>query len=139
MTSRPRVLLGAGIALLVILGLALSAPYFPERFSDFRAFYCAGSAVRAHADPYREHPLDECERRVRAPALSTLRSGVAVPAPFPGYVLALFALFATLPFAAALALWMAVMAAAVATAVVLLARVTATPPPSRRSPAAPAA
>jgi hypothetical protein len=119
--------LAAAIVALVLLGIAFSAPYFPERFSDFRAFYCAGSAVRAHADPYREHPLDECERGVRAPGLSTLRSGVAVPAPFPGYALALFALFAGLPFPVASALWIMLTGGALAAAIVLLARVTATP------------
>lgn len=124
----PRRARALGVALLVALGIALSAPYFPERFSDFRAFYCAGRAVVAHADPYREHPLADCERAVRAPALSVLRGGVALPAPFPGCVLAAFAAFAVLPFGAALALWLAASCAALVVAVALIARVTRAPP-----------
>jgi hypothetical protein len=114
------------VAAFVILGIALSAPYFPERFSDARAFYCAGQAVRQHADPYREHPLNDCERRVTAPGLSPLRDGATVPAPFPGFVLALFALIALLPFGSALALWIAASCVAIWLAVVLVARVTNT-------------
>ncbi len=122
------VIRAAAVALLVALGIALSAPYYPERFSDFRAFYCAGRAVLEGADPYRAHPLTECERSVRAPALSRLRDGVAVPAPFPGYVLALFALMALLPFGWALGLWTAAACGATGVATWLLARLTATPP-----------
>jgi hypothetical protein len=115
------------VALLLGVGLALSAPYFPERFSDFRAFYCAGRAVLAHADPYREHPLAECERGVRAPFLSPLRGDVTVPAPFPGYALALFALLGTLPFAFAAALWALAAVGATIWATFALARLSATP------------
>jgi hypothetical protein len=115
------------VVVLLALGLGFSAPYFPDRFSDVRAFYCAGQALRDHADPYREHPLSECERRVAAPGLSQLRNDVTVPAPFPGVVLALFALLAALPFGWALALWMALTCAAIGVAVLLLARVTRTP------------
>ncbi len=111
----------------VLLCVGLSGPYFPERFSDARAFYCGGRAVLAHADPYREHPLLECERSVAAPALSPLRDDVAVPAPFPGFALALFALPALLPFALALLVWMLAASSAVVAATVLVARVTRTP------------
>ena len=116
-----------------ILALALiacsSRYYFvhvPEGFVDFRAFYCAGSAVVARADPYREHPLHECEQKIVLPGTSALPKDLTVPAPFPGYVLALFALLALLPFSVAVFVWIALSAIAVGAAVVLFARATRT-------------
>jgi len=101
---------------------------FPARFSDFRAFYCSGAAVRAGADPYLQHPLHECEHGVRAPMLSPLGDEITVPAPFPGIVLAAFAALSLVPFAWAALLASAGSVCALGLAIGLLARVTATPP-----------
>lgn len=51
---------------------------------------------------------------------------VTVPAPFPGYALAFFALFAALPYIAACALWLALLLASSAGSCVALARLTGT-------------
>jgi hypothetical protein len=114
------------VALLATVSIAFYLPYFPQRFADFRAFYCAGQATRTHADPYREHPLHECERAARAPGISAMRNDVTTPAPFPGPTLALFALIAVVPFGLAALLWLLATAVATVLAIVLLARVTHT-------------
>jgi len=111
----------------VVLCVAAYLPFLSQRFGDFRAFYCSGQAVLAHADPYREHPLRECEHIVQAPGVSPLRDDAAIPAPFPGYVLALFAALALLPFGIAAAVWLAGSIGAVALACVFFARCVRAP------------
>ena len=114
------------IATVIALLLIASSARLPEGFVDFRAFYCAGQAELSGADPYRIHPLHECEQRYPAPGLSPMHYGVTVPAPFPGFVLALFALLATLPFGFALAIWQGASCLALGAAIVLVARTTNT-------------
>lgn len=111
----------------IVLCIAAYLPCFNQRFGDFRAFYCSGRAVLARADPYREHPLRECEHQAAAPGISALPDDAAIPAPFPGYVLALFAALATLPFGAAAALWLSGSIAALTAACVLFARCVRAP------------
>lgn len=101
----------------------------PERGAfDFQAFYCAGRAVRAHADPYRTQPLEACERAQTRGTYARLPRGIAVPAPLPGYDLFFFALLAALPFALAKALWGAMLAAAGVLAVWAVMRVARADP-----------
>jgi hypothetical protein len=78
---------------LVAAALLLSAHGNVERAS-FKAFYCAGQAVKERVDPYRVEPLRSCERRL---APSTLPDGYVEPAPLPGYAMAPFAALAALP------------------------------------------
>lgn len=83
-------------ALSLVLGLAafaLADHGYVERQS-FKAFYCAGAAVRERRDPYRVEPLRACERRL---APSTLPSGYVEPAPLPSYALIPFAALSALP------------------------------------------
>src|SRR5450755_3691442 len=49
------------VATFVGISLAGYFSLFQARFCDFRAFYCSGRVVLAGLDPYREHPLHECE------------------------------------------------------------------------------
>src|SRR5579884_1561266 len=82
-----------GVAVLILAAILAhdrhAAKPILNAHNDFTAFYCAGSVVRAHADPYLVEPLRGCERGLDefpgAPAWHV------VPAPFPGYVLAIFA------------------------------------------------
>lgn len=76
----------AGVALL------LAARGSVERQS-FKAFYCAGVAVKERVDPYRVEPLRACERRL---APSDLPDGYVEPAPLPGYAMAPFGALAML-------------------------------------------
>ncbi len=95
---------------------------------DFRAFYCGGSTLLHGANPYTAGPLLHCEQ-VRQPfGLHTARDQVDLPAPFPGYALALFAIFALLPYPIAAAAWFVVLLACTALACAFTARLTERPP-----------
>lgn len=91
---------------------------------DFQAFYCAGAAVREHADPYRAQPLGACEHRVTDGTYAAPARGVVLPAPQPGYDLAAFSELALLAFGAAKAVWGALLGVAIATAVYCVYRVS---------------
>jgi hypothetical protein len=91
---------------------------------DFRAFYCAGSAVAHGANPYLEEPLRSCEATAGPPAEPAFLRPVALPAPLPPYALLLFVPFALLPFPLAALCYGALMIASMALAVALLQRVT---------------
>jgi hypothetical protein len=91
---------------------------------DFRAFYCAGSAVVHGANPYLEEPLRGCEATAGPPAEPEFLRPVALPAPLPPYGLLLFVPFALLPFPLAALSYGALMIACMLLAVALLQRVT---------------
>jgi hypothetical protein len=116
------------VTLFVLLSLAGYFTRYRAGFCDFRAFYCAGRVGSAGADPYREHPLHECERALPQRWAPTLPASVTLPAPYPPATLALFGLVARAPFAPALALYLAASLGALVLAIVLVARATATPP-----------
>lgn len=120
-----------GIALVIVLAsIAAYVPYAPVKMYDFRAFYCAGKALRAHADPYRLRPLQACERNTTAPGIPVNAGDPTVPAPLPGYVLAVFALLSLLPFGLCALLWIAASVAALAGSIGLLQRVLRLPAPA---------
>ncbi|MDB5095113.1 MAG: hypothetical protein JWO85_3214 [Candidatus Eremiobacteraeota bacterium] len=108
--------------MIVLVGLG-SETYL---MGDFRAFYCAGSAIAQHANPYLEEPLRTCETTAGPPAEPAFLRPVALPAPLPPYALLLFVPFARLPFAMAAVLYGALLVAATAISVALYARVTGT-------------
>ncbi len=91
---------------------------------DFRAFYCAGIGARQHANPYRTQPLQSCESNSTDQYYATFSRSVALPAPLPGYDIALFEPLTFLPFPAAKALWTLALAIAVAVSVIALVRFT---------------
>lgn len=92
---------------------------------DFRAFYCAGFVTNGGEDPYRAEPLRTCERRVGDQYARA--SNVVLPAPLPGYVIALFGLLARLPFGVAGWLWSLLLLVAVVATVAALRAVTGLP------------
>jgi hypothetical protein len=118
----------AAVAGIIALSTALFAPYSPGKFLDLRAFYCAGRIALSGADPYREHPLRECERELAAPGLPAVDYGATLPVPFPGFVLLLFSALALLPFAWVFFVWQGAACLALGLAVVLVARATHTSP-----------
>lgn len=95
----------AGFVLTVSARLA-----FKDHFllGDFRAFYCAGSAVLHHTSPYGATFIRTCEA---TPAglrgLFTAAKGEILPSPVPGYVAAAFLPFALLPYPVAAAVYVA--------------------------------
>ncbi len=115
------------VSLTLLASFLFVTRHVPDPFLDFRAFYCAGQADGAGVDPYREHPLHECERHLVAPGLPPMKTPATVPAPFPGFVLAFFAAVGLLPFPAALGLWVGLSCAALAIATRMVAATTKTP------------
>jgi hypothetical protein len=85
--------------------LQMHRAYFA--FGDLRAFYCAARVARAGGDPYRAEPLGACERGL----VGMRATNFVVPAPLPGYAIALFEPLARLPFSAVAALWCALLGA----------------------------
>ncbi len=116
------------IALLIVLA-ALAVPSLRPSglLRDFDAFYCAGTALRAGADPYRAEPLGTCERTPKPPPLLRGSPGLAMPAPLPPYALAPFEVLAAVPYVAAGLLWTAAGIASVAIAVWAMRRITGLP------------
>ncbi|HUY41976.1 MAG TPA: glycosyltransferase family 87 protein [Candidatus Dormibacteraeota bacterium] len=97
----------------------------PIAGNDFPAFYCAGSALLQHADPYAVEPLRSCEHAL--PHGSDLPAQYVTPAPLPPYVLDLFALLAELPYRIAAWLWFGVLLAACAWLAITVGRVSQLP------------
>ncbi len=95
---------------------------------DFRAFYCGGSTLLHGANPYNAGPLLHCEQIPAPFGLHTARDRVDLPAPFPGYALALFAIFALLPYPIAAAAWFVLLLACTALGCALTARLIERPP-----------
>jgi len=108
-------IVAAAIFVAIVLAMHASKAY---RTGSFKAFYCAGEAVAQGADPYRVEPLRTCERSTGA----ALDPQEVEPAPFPGHVLAGFALLSKLPFKdAALTFSLAAALAVIAAALLLAA------------------
>jgi hypothetical protein len=97
---------------------------------DFNAFYCAGAAVDAGADPYLSQPLGACESSPRPRLLHRMPGGLVMPAPLPGYALAPFALIAHLPYPLAVFVWFALLSAAVAATIFAVTKVAPVPLPA---------
>jgi hypothetical protein len=94
---------------------------------DFRAFYCGGFTLVHGQNPYAAAPLMQCESTPAPFGLYATIAGLAVPAPFPGYALALFAPFSLLPYPAAAILWLALILVCSILAAIALADLTARP------------
>jgi hypothetical protein len=94
---------------------------------DFQAFYCSGMAVSAGDDSYRVEPLRTCEHQGNI-SKAPMRSGSVVPAPLPGYDLAVFVLFAKLPYPVAVVIWQLLLWSAVGATVFALMRLTGLAP-----------
>jgi hypothetical protein len=118
-------LCGASIYGAVLYGRFVAQAPLP----DFHAFYCAANMVAAHADPYRQQPLAQCEARFTAGYFPPGSNGLAIPAPLPGYALASILPLALLPFAAASAVWLAILAICMALTVAALRSLSGLPWP----------
>lgn len=92
-------------------------------FADFRAFWCAGSVLAAHGNPYHAAPMSACEQTPVPALFYRPPANIALPAPLPGYVLAFFVPLAALPYSYASIVWLAFIALAAALSAVLLALV----------------
>src|ERR1019366_6398442 len=95
---------------------------------DFRDFYCAGATLNAGEDPYLAKPLSRCGTAVSARLPSDVRDGFVAPAPLPPYALAIFRLFAKMPFIAAALLFSALSIFALTYSIIRLASISRCPP-----------
>ena len=93
---------------------------------DFKAFYCAAQVAGEGADPYHAHPLYECESKPAPFGLYHARNNVTLPAPLPGYALALFRPLTLLSFEAAAFVFTIVLFSALICGAVALAKTTGT-------------
>lgn len=92
--SRKSVERGVIVVLAVLaFARAVSDLNGPNAFIDLQPMYCAGATILSHGNPYAVQPLRHCEIAHGLPPGSSV-----VPAPVPGYVLAVFALLAALPY-----------------------------------------
>ncbi len=89
---------------------------------DFKAFYCSARVVLQHGDPYAAAPMARCEEQPAPSPLYVTQPGEVVPAPLPGYAIALFVPFALMPFDIAAVVWIVVLAAAFSLAAFLFAK-----------------
>ncbi len=108
-------------AMLVAM-IAVTGP--TNLMGDFRAFYCAGSAVAHGANPYLEEPLHGCELHTQTLPAPAYLTYVTIPAPLPPVALAAFAPLSLLPFAIAAAIYGLLSIAASIAAVMLFSHAT---------------
>ena len=92
--------------------------------TDFVAFYCAARVAARGADPYRAEPLRSCERAAFAESRVPMVPHLVVPAPLPGYDLALLAPLSRVPFRLACVIWACGIFASFGLTAWLLARLT---------------
>ena len=116
----------AGMALLLFCYEFSGFASVHSTFADFRAFWCAGSAVMHGADPYRTIAISSCEHAAVPFGLYTAPRDVVVPAPLPPYALAFFAPLSQVQFPLAAVVWLVALVAALAASIELLARSLAT-------------
>ena len=96
---------------------------------DFRALYCGGAATLEHRNPYRVEPLRACEHD-RSPTklfVADVPTWVVLPAPYPGYALGLFSGLARFSFPVAKAIWLGILATALAFLAIALADLSGFP------------
>jgi hypothetical protein len=96
--------------MVALLAAQLRAQEYTQFFIDFKVPYCAAQVMLQGTDPYRFGALTVCEHTVAVPPyVPALRAidPTLEPPPIPPYEMLPFLALARLPFAAALALWMA--------------------------------
>jgi hypothetical protein len=121
---------------IVIFAVLLSARSFANWDSakstngmmDFRAFWCAGKALAANANPYLTEPLRSCEHGIPESLLRRWPDSV-IPFVHPGYDAAVSEVLAQFPFGIAAALFMMFAFAALGFSIWLLTRTLELPWP----------
>ncbi len=121
-------LIGAALVLAAVVTLGAQTAVVARTgffMGDFRAFYCAAAVATHGGDPYRTEPLRTCENSIGPKRFFEKNPGVTIPAPLPGYAVAMLEPFAALPFGVAAALWGVVLLVASITAIATLVRFAA--------------
>jgi hypothetical protein len=118
----------AAIALVVLAtGFSARLSFYGHGWmmGDFKTFYCAARVVLEHENPYNAVPLGQCELLSVPRPLYLPKPGLVLPAPLPGYAIAGFLPFASMPFVVAVLAWFVALSAATVAAIVILARMGA--------------
>lgn len=119
------------LAALMLGAIVVHDRVFPKPLlhprNDFTTFYCAGTVVRGGGDPYRVEPLRACEQRLGEFGAAGDAAWEVVPAPFPGYVLALYALMSLPPPAVAHVAWLGLLLCGVGVTALVAVRLTRFP------------
>ena len=100
--------IGVAVVLAALTALGIQTAVITKTgflMGDFRAFYCAAKVVSLHADPYLTQPLRDCETAMGPRLFFEKNPGVTIPAPLPGYALAVLEPLGALPFPLAGSLW----------------------------------
>ena len=116
---------GAAIALTLLGAVAFQLGVVAKtgfQAGDFRAFYCAARVAAQGSDPYRAQPLHTCETAHGPAVLFQKNPNATVPAPLPGYDIAVFLPFARIPFATSAGIWLALLTLATIAGAAFLAR-----------------
>jgi len=101
-----------------------------NRLVDVVAFSCGGAVLAHGDDPYRVHPLTECEAAAHAFGLAWPAGVLTLPAPLPPFALAPFALASRIaPFAVVAWSWIGLNLICVGLAAAILRRRLPTIPP----------
>jgi len=106
MRSCARIFIATSAALLLIGWQLYASAHIHAFFGDFRAFYCAASALAHGANPYAAAAIYPCESSPMPFGLYQATPGVAVPAPLPGYALAALLPLTLMPYVPACAFWL---------------------------------
>lgn len=96
--------------------------------TDFRAMYCAGSALASGADPYRYGPLRRCQDRVLAGNGLAIGGRNVLPVPLPPYAIVVFALASKIGFRLASEIWLAFNIVALGLTVFVVSKMTSIRP-----------
>jgi hypothetical protein len=125
MQSPPR----RGALSIFLLLLVLLLVWRPPQLLDYSAFLCAGQNLRLGIDPYSKVGATfVCEQQIVALTGARLSAGELLPAPFPPYVLAFFAVWSLLPKVAGAALWIIALVAGYLVLVEMLRRLSGQSP-----------
>jgi hypothetical protein len=95
---------------------------------DYRAFYCAGRLALQRVSPYDAASLASCESSAVPAPLFRTKPGEVLPAPLPGYLVAVFMPLAMLPFALSALVWFCLLLVAIGYSIFLLSRLGTGPP-----------
>lgn len=128
MLKREFVLLTLGVVVGALLGFAMLSARSVVAL-DYRAFYCAGMAVRHHANPYHTDALHNCELNATDDLYRERLPTTTLPAPQPLYDIAVFAVLSNLPFALSKAIWGAILGISIFITAASLVRLTGLSPP----------
>jgi hypothetical protein len=131
-----RAVLGSRIKTFVLIAFAIGCMFYLLSFlwiprvdnwvtdsPDFRAFSCAGEALRTGNDPYHIEPVRTCQRRMLSDAKLELNEKHILPAPLPPVALVPFGLISVLPTEQKVILWLTLLITSSVITILLISKI----------------